>query len=370
LILLRFLLKEVMKAELAVFSVLMVVFVSRELVSVLADASEGKIAGSMLLSLLGLSIPKLTMMILPLSLFLGILLAYGRMYADSEMVVIHGTGISEWYVTRVTLIVALLNMLVVGGLTLYWGPWAEEHEKQLIDQAKSDTSTSLLTEGQFRKSSDGGTVIFVESIQDKGKALEKVFVAQMPDSWDAQQEANLVHAASGSFETKAGSEKELVLNSGTRYEGAPGRQDYEIVIFRDYHIQVSDQTDVERSKRKINAKPTAELLKDDSLQATAEFHWRIALPLSLPILTLIAVPMASVNPRQGKFAKLFPAILLYLSYYVLLMAGRKALENGGMPDALGLWWVHLSGLAAGALMVLNGREAGNRVRALLRRNNA
>lgn len=366
-ILRRFLLKEVVKAELAVFSVLMVVFVSRELVSVLADASEGKIAGDMLLSLLGLTIPKLTMMILPLSLFLGILMAYGRMYADSEMVVIHGAGVSEWFVTRITLIVALLNMLVVGGLTLYWGPWAEEMEKQLIDQAKSETNTSLLTEGQFRKSSDGNTVIFVEAIREKGKELEKVFVAQMPDTWDGQQKASLVNAASGTFEIQASGQKELVLSSGARYEGAPGRRDYNIVIFRDYRIQVSDQSDVERSKRKINATPTAELLNDDSLHATAEFHWRIALPLSLPILTLIAVPMAAVNPRQGKFAKLFPAILLYLSYYVLLMAGRKALENGGTPEALGLWWVHLSGLAAGVFMVLNGRESGNRIRALLLR---
>lgn len=366
-ILRRFLLKEVIKAELAVFSVLMVVFISRELVSVLADASEGKIAGSMLLSLLGLSLPKLTMMILPLSMFLGILLAYGRMYAESEMVVIHGTGISEWFVTRTTLLVALLNMLIVGGLTLYWGPWAEEQEKQIVDQAKSDTSTNLLSAGQFRKSSDGNTVIFVESIQDKGQRLEQVFLAQMPDTWDAQQQASLVHATSGTFEPKGPGEKELILNSGTRYEGAPGRQDYEIVLFRDYRIRVMDQTDIERSKRKINAKPTAELLTDDSLQATAEWHWRLALPLSLPILTLIAVPMAAVNPRQGKFAKLFPAILLYLSYYVLLMAGRKALENGGMPEMLGLWWVHLSGLAAGVLMVLNGRELGNRLRALIMR---
>lgn len=47
----------------------------------------------------------------------------------------------------------------------------------------------------------------------------------------------------------------------------------------------------------------------------AEFHWRLAIPLAIPLMTLIAVPLARVNVRQGKFAKVFPAVLLYLGYF-------------------------------------------------------
>ena len=41
--------------------------------------------------------------------------------------------------------------------------------------------------------------------------------------------------------------------------------------------------------------------------------------------------MARVNPRQGRYAKLPPAILLYLSYFLLLSAARSAIDSGRLP---------------------------------------
>ena len=56
--------------------------------------------------------------------------------------------------------------------------------------------------------------------------------------------------------------------------------------------------------------------------------------------TLMAVPLSRVNPRQGRFLKLLPAILLYMAYLTILISARGSLEKGKLPPALGLWWVH------------------------------
>ena len=72
----------------------------------------------------------------------------------------------------------------------------------------------------------------------------------------------------------------------------------------------------------------------------AELQWRLSLPLLVFIVTLMAVPLSRVNPRQGRFLKLLPAILLYMAYLTILIAARGALEKGKIPPALGLWWVH------------------------------
>ena len=66
---------------------------------------------------------------------------------------------------------------------------------------------------------------------------------------------------------------------------------------------------------------------------------------------MLAVPLAKVNPRQGRFLKLLPAILLYMTYLALLIAVRGALDKGRLPMALGLWWVHGLFLAIGLLML-------------------
>ena len=360
----RFLLVEAFKSQLAVFSVLMVVFISRKFVDVLADASEGKIAGSVLFQLVGLYLPQLATMLLPMSFFLGILLAYGRMYADSEMVVLKATGISEWYVTRVTLLLALFFMGIAGAMTLYLGPSAKEQELKMREQAQADTNVHALVEGQFRQSSDGSSVIFVEKINERGSTLENVFMAQMPDDWQADAKSSIVLAKTGVFSEQQDDSVNLVLSSGERYEGAPSQADYQRVTFENYVIAAQAQTS-ERKRRKLDATPTLKLLASSEPELVAELHWRLAIPLSLPILTLLAVPLAAVNPRQGMFAKMLPAILLYLGYYFLLMAGRKAIQSEAVPIWLGLWWVHAVGLMLGASLLINGRQTGAKIKSLI-----
>ena len=48
-----------------------------------------------------------------------------------------------------------------------------------------------------------------------------------------------------------------------------------------------------------------------------------------------------VNPRQGRYAKLFPALLMFLTYFMLLSAARSAILDEKLPLAFGFWSVHL-----------------------------
>jgi lipopolysaccharide export system permease protein len=83
-------------------------------------------------------------------------------------------------------------------------------------------------------------------------------------------------------------------------------------------------------------------------------QWRISLPILVPIVTLLAVALSKVNPRQGRFFQLLPAMLIYVTYLGLLIGARKWVEGSKIPDWLGLWWVHLLFLAV-SLYMLFGR---------------
>ena len=157
----RYLIREVLKAQIAVLSVLLAIFISQQFVRILADASDGEFPASLVMTLIGLNLPELAVLILPLSLFLGILLAHGRMYAENEMVVFHGVGISEWYVTRVTLILALLNSLFTGYLALYVAPWAQDKQHTVLEKAQSEAGLAALVQGRFQTSANGRAVLFV-----------------------------------------------------------------------------------------------------------------------------------------------------------------------------------------------------------------
>ena len=70
------------------------------------------------------------------------------------------------------------------------------------------------------------------------------------------------------------------------------------------------------------------------------------------IMTMVAVPLGLINPRQGRFARLGPAILLYISYYMLILGFRNMMNSGIMWMYPGLYSVPLIFLLFVALPLL------------------
>src|SRR3546814_8269688 len=66
------------------------------------------------------------------------------------------------------------------------------------------------------------------------------------------------------------------------------------------------------SKRKIE--PTGRLLGTGDPQDRAELQWRVGAPIAVLVLTLLAVPLSYIRPRQGRYGKLVIGILAYLIY--------------------------------------------------------
>jgi lipopolysaccharide export system permease protein len=360
----RYLIKETVKSQVAVFLVLMAIFITQKFVRVLAEASNGDIPANLVLGFLALSLPVLASLILPLSLFLGIMLAHGRLYVDSEMTVMRACGISEWYVTRVMLVLALVMSLLTGVLTLWIAPLSVESEYQLEELAGAETGLTTLIPGRFQQTSNQKAVIFVHDIGRGSEPLKKVFLAQHGNEPDSQG-VHIVYAKAGGVREESDGSEKLILKQGLQYEGKLGQQDYRVIEFDEYQIQIAEQQS-QQKRRKLTAYTTLQLLDDPSIDAIAELHWRIAIPLSLFFLVLIAVPLSAADPRQGRFGKIFPGLMLYLGYFLLLMAGRKVLEDGKIPSVMGLWWVHGVILAIGVFLVFKSRSLGVRLRARLR----
>ena len=63
------------------------------------------------------------------------------------------------------------------------------------------------------------------------------------------------------------------------------------------------------------------------------------------ILTLLAVPLSRLRPRQGRYAHVWVAVLVFAVYANLALAARTWLERGVIAPVFGLWWVHVLFLA-------------------------
>ena len=130
------------------------------------------------------------------------------------------------------------------------------------------------------------------------------------------------------------------LENVLQYDGSPGALDFSIGQFDVQSIVLPDATSIEPILEEASL-TTQHLLGSDEPEHQAELQWRISTLLLIPIITLIAVPLSKVDPRQGRYSKLVPAALLYAAYFVLLQFSRDMIAAENLPVIVGMWWVHM-----------------------------
>ncbi len=344
-IIVRYLIRETIKSQLAIFFVLFLIFLSQRLISVLADASDGDIPASMVMTFVGLNMPIMGQWMFPLSIFVGILLTFGRLYSESEITVMNATGIGNKFLIQAGLYLAIITSVVAGFNSLYLSPWAKDKEAQLLEQLAADNSVELLKKGQFQRTPDGNSVVFIDDVVDS--QLSNVFIAQLTGSGSLMP--SVAFADTGEANELSDGRQILTLNNGTRYEGVPTMLDYRITDFDSYDALIG-QREVQEEARNWQAQPTIVLINSDEPRAISELHWRIAMIVCIPLLTLLVIPLSSVNPRQGRFAKMAPAMLLYMAYFLAISAARPAIEDGVLSPLVGMWPMHLGLLLTGLLV--------------------
>ena len=145
------------------------------------------------------------------------------------------------------------------------------------------------------------------------------------------------HRAGSTWTKKTGSQF-LLLEDGHRYEGQAGLASYRVVKFD--RLSQRLETQASGSNRVgISGVLTAELA--DDAEGRAEWHWRVAAPLFAFISALLAIGIARVRPRAGRFAKVVPGLGLLLAYYVGMLSNQYALGQSWLPSAVGMWPVHV-----------------------------
>lgn len=345
----RYLAREVLVSASAVSGVLLLIILSGRFIKYLGYAAAGKMAPEVVWQMLLFRLPGFLDLILPLGLFLGILLAFGRLYLESEMVVLRACGMSQKRLVLYALGPATLIASLVGLLSLELAPLGAAQASKVYNSKDNPlVEFDTLVPGRFQPLPGGNRVTYTEGESGAGGELKQLFVS---DSTGDGRPV-VVLADRGSRYDGANQQHFLVLKDGVRYEGVPGQADYRRIDFREYGVRLPSSGSESRQVE-IEGISTPDLFGDDRPEARAQLHWRISLPLLALVVTLIAVPMSRTNPRQGRFAKLIPSILLYLLYLTLLGSARSEIENGASP--LRLWLVHGVFLAIALNLIFAGR---------------
>lgn len=336
----RYVLRENLLTCSAVTAVLILVLATNSLAYMLGKVVEGELVADALVPLFLTNFANYLVTMIPLGLYLGLLLSLGRLHADSEMAALGACGIGYGRLYRPVMTAGVIAALLAGAMAVWVSPWAKRVEAEIEARMESRSELAGVVPGRFNRTSDGGVVLFVETIGEDG-ALRQVFVEATGD--DGSSHLVRAERAVERKDPETGASF-LVFEDGHRYTGTPGADDFRAIEFERHGIRLTEPAAASVSAGR-GGKSMAELWRSDQPEDRAELEWRLAMPIASLLLALASIPLSHTTPRQGRYGKLAVALLIYLVYSNVLVVARNNVAEGNVPVEIGMWWAHVLTLA-------------------------
>jgi lipopolysaccharide export system permease protein len=319
----------------AVFTVLFSIIFSVGLVRILGQAAGGRVDNQAVFELVALTALTWLPIILMLTLFIAVLMTLTRAYRDSEMVVwfTAGRSLTAWVMPVLRFAWPIIVSITL--LALFVTPWSTAQIEESRQRFEQRDDVSRVAPGRFIESGGANRVFFVESVDILDGQVRNVFISMQSRGREA-----LIVAARGIIEVAENGDRFLVLEQGRRYEGTPGEREYRTMEFDRYAIRLESRADQPIGERRAKTLTLMQLLDEPTLLNLAELMWRVGLPIAALLVTLIAIPLAYVNPRVGRSFNLIVAVLLFAIYLNVLNTMQAFVQQGRVTFGIGWWAVH------------------------------
>ncbi|PTQ89067.1 LPS export ABC transporter permease LptF [Agitococcus lubricus] len=336
----RYLAGQLLITTVAITLLLTFILMGGRVIKFFGMAAQGKLDVELLSAVLLYRLPGFLELIIPLSLFIAVLLTFGRLYIDNEMAVMSASGISRWQMLGFISPTVLVVTLIIASFSFYLTPKGNWEYERLFKQQANRNTFDLIKPEQFQRIGDN--MLYARALSSDKTQLFDVTLYSQPSNPNKKPVWLQAKTATRYFDAQTG-QTYIALTDGYRYELLAGQVQYSRLQFSRYKMRLqltNTEPEIDRARAFDSQTIYQRQQANDSL-ALGEWLWRWSMPLIAPIGVLLALPLAKVNPRQGRYLKLLPAILLYISFVVFIGAMRNKVDKAKVGE-MAVWTVHMA----------------------------
>ena len=362
-ILRRYMTQQVAANTAIVLLFLMALMLGGRLIRYFGIAAEGRLDVGLLFAIIGYNIPTFLELILPLSFFIALMLVLGRMYVDQEMSVLFASGISRGRLTR--LMIPLIAGLFVFqmGISLWAKPWGLSNSKQIWQTQSLGSLLDLVRPKTFISS--GNYHLYVDEFDKEKRELKNIYVVQQQTDKSGKIAKNdVIITATRAYQVPSkdtDSSMQLDLFQGRRYELGTNNAKYNQASFEKYRITLEKPASEKITETNVETQTTAKLLANTQKpEVKAELGYRFTMPWLIIIAAMLATPLAQVRPRQGRWLRLLPSVLIFASCAISIISLRTAIGKERISEYAYIWLI--VGFIAFALLLNWQSRVVHRVR--------
>ena len=306
------------------------------------------------------SLPHIVVLTLPIAFLLGLLIAFGRMSADSEVIALRAAGVDPVRLYKPVGLLALVCFAVTLVLMLEAVPRGNRLLSAMRLRLATFAVAQKIQPGVFSPEF-GGIRIYVEEATADRRVLTRLFVSDR-----SQEEGErLTVAPRGWLEIEEATGRLwLRLDDAVTHHVQPDPRRYDIssgtvrVLLREGDPRLGSLPRHLREQRLPEMLRTASDPKKSLYErrtARVEIQKKFSLPAACLLFALVGVPLGIVTRRGGRAAGFAVSVAVVLGYYVLLAAGEARAVDGKVSPGLAMWFPN-------ALLFVVGLVAIERVR--------
>jgi lipopolysaccharide export system permease protein len=301
------------------------------------------------LKLFSFILPGFLEVTVPMALLLAVLVAFGRLSSDSEIIAMRASGIGLYRLLRPIAGFAILVCFVTLGLSVYARPWGNSLLRTgIYEMVKARASAGI--KPRVFNDEFSGLVIYVDQIAPPGNHLYGILISDTRDP----RMPNTVYAQSGSVFTREESQTlTLRLFDGGMFTASAKPDGYQGTRFSTYDITL----DLQLALDELHSRPKEpHEMSIGELRTTieekraagepnyveqVELHRKFSIAFACLVFAAVGVPLG-IQPTRAVHSRGFAVSLVFIfAYYLLLNLGQNLGERGKMPPLIAVWLPNL-----------------------------
>lgn len=304
-------------------------------------------------------LPSFLTLTIPMSFLLAVLLAFGRLSADSEVTAMKASGISLYQMLIPVSILSLIAYGMTFYLFLYAVPWGNQSFRVKIFDIARVKASSGIKERVFNDDFEG-IVLYVDRLRDSGAGMEGVLIYDQ-----REKDGYAILAEEGGIVSDPGTMTVTMrLKNGEIHKVGKGLS-YDRVAFSTYDLRLGF--------REAGSAKTGEIAKGDREMTIAELRERVAelrakggdhrpymveihkkfsIPFACIVFGLIGTPLGIQSRRSGRALGFSMSLAIFLVYYISLTGGESLGDRGIISPFIAMWGPNLIFIAMGIYLIV------------------
>ncbi|MGB6640925.1 MAG: LptF/LptG family permease, partial [Thermoanaerobaculia bacterium] len=298
--------------------------------------------------LLGLTLPNIVVLTIPMSFLFAILVAVGRLASDSELTALRASGVSLFSLYRPIFVFSLLLTAINTYLMVDTLPKGNTALQQLRIDIITQSVDRQVEPRVFYEEWEG-VMLYVFEVRPGESEWQGVFVAENLPSTENQ----VTVASRGEVRLDDAGER-LVLHledavvhkvdfrNPDKYTMSSVKSLDRVLVDR-FTTQQRSRARASKGLRELNLRELQERYRDPDTSpqlrnlARVEIHKKFSIPAACIVFGLVALPLGFMGGRGSRTSGFALSVAIVLVYYIFLNNGEEAARIGKMAPWLAMW---------------------------------